>query len=520
MAECLNNNTNILLMGGQSLYPKYLSIILGLMLLLMSSVSAINTTHPFTLSKSNTLYVGGSGIGNYTKIQDAIDNASNGDTVYVYDDSSPYYEKPRIFTSINLIGEKSTTTKIDGGGIGDVITVYANNCSISEFTIQNGSFELLSAGIYLLSRNNNIHSNIINNVGCGVKNIHASNNVIYDNIIIGNGGYGVDIRQANTITVYNNIIIDNYDGGIGIILSNNNTILNNTIVNTTWGGISMWESHNNLIHHNKISHADWHGIFLTESHFNQFKNNSISQSIEPGISLFYSNNNLITANTVSENTHGCIVDSFCHNNTFYHNNFIDNTVNAQDDGMNTWDNGYPSCGNYWDDYSGIDNFSGENQNIPGSDGIGDTPFDLLYEYAIDRYPLMEPYAKTTLTFSSLSAGLFKSKITIKNIGDNTAFNVQWNISLDGGIIFLGRYSSGTLPKPLLSGEEMSITSGFVLGFGKILINISVWADNAPVISITNPGFLLLFFVIPYIVFPLSLFNWYPEQQPYDIGGFT
>ena len=44
-----------------------------------------------SLSSGNTLYVGGSGEGNYSKIQDAINGASDGDTVFVYDDSSPYY---------------------------------------------------------------------------------------------------------------------------------------------------------------------------------------------------------------------------------------------------------------------------------------------------------------------------------------------------------------------------------------------------------------------------------------------
>jgi hypothetical protein len=40
----------------------------------------------------NTLYVGGMGPGNYTSIQDAINDAENGDTVFVFDDSAPYYE--------------------------------------------------------------------------------------------------------------------------------------------------------------------------------------------------------------------------------------------------------------------------------------------------------------------------------------------------------------------------------------------------------------------------------------------
>ena len=61
-----------------------------------------------------TLYVGGSGPGNYTKIQEAIDDASDGDTVYVYDDSSPYYENLNVSKSIYLIGEDKNTTIIGG----------------------------------------------------------------------------------------------------------------------------------------------------------------------------------------------------------------------------------------------------------------------------------------------------------------------------------------------------------------------------------------------------------------------
>ncbi len=56
---------------------------------------------------------------------------------------------------------------------------------------------------------------------------------------------------------------------------------------------------------------------------------------------------------------------------------------------NIWDNGYPSGGNYWSDFNGSDNFSGLNQNLSGSDGIGDTL------HMKDRYPLMSPYIGLT-----------------------------------------------------------------------------------------------------------------------------
>jgi hypothetical protein len=58
--------------------------------------------------------------------------------------------------------------------------------------------------------------------------------------------------------------------------------------------------------------------------------------------------------------------------------------------MNTWDNGYPSGGNYWSDYNGTDSFSGPYQNLPGSDFIGDTPY-VINSNNTDHYPLMIPY---------------------------------------------------------------------------------------------------------------------------------
>jgi len=63
-------------------------------------------------------------------------------------------------------------------------------------------------------------------------------------------------------------------------------------------------------------------------------------------------------------------------------------VQAYDyNGTNIWDNGYPSGGNYWSDYSGEDKYSGLCQDQPGADGIGDTPYPIP-ETARDKYPYM------------------------------------------------------------------------------------------------------------------------------------
>ena len=90
-------------------------------------------------SKGSWFYVGGSGPGNYTRIQDAINDSMNGDTVFVYDDASPYYEHLVIEKTIALIGEDRQTTILDGQnlGIADVVTLDGNGILLQGFTIQN-----------------------------------------------------------------------------------------------------------------------------------------------------------------------------------------------------------------------------------------------------------------------------------------------------------------------------------------------------------------------------------------------
>jgi parallel beta-helix repeat protein len=87
------------------------------------------------------------------------------------------------------------------------------------------------------------------------------------------------------------------------------------------------------------------------------------------------------------------LENSSYNNKVYFNNFIDNIEDQAVDipGANSWDYGYPAGGNYWSDYAGVDNFSGVNQDDPGSDGIGDTPYEIPPAGAQDTYPLMQPW---------------------------------------------------------------------------------------------------------------------------------
>jgi parallel beta-helix repeat protein len=75
---------------------------------------------------------------------------------------------------------------------------------------------------------------------------------------------------------------------------------------------------------------------------------------------------------------------------FFHNNFLNNGQQATRGGVNIWDEGYPSGGNYWSDYTGNDTYSGINQNETGSDNIGDLPY-VIDANNRDNYPLMNPW---------------------------------------------------------------------------------------------------------------------------------
>ncbi|MCK5397754.1 MAG: hypothetical protein KAJ33_05855, partial [Thermoplasmata archaeon] len=101
----------------------------------------------------------------------------------------------------------------------------------------------------------------------------------------------------------------------------------------------------------------------------------------------YANNNSIFNNTISENEHGIRIDT-AYGNQIYHNLFLNNSNQSFCQQSNDWDLGYPNGGNFWSDYDGTDEYSGPDQDIPGSDGIGDIPYAITGGGYVDHYPMM------------------------------------------------------------------------------------------------------------------------------------
>ncbi len=133
----------------------------------------------------------------------------------------------------------------------------------------------------------------------------------------------------------------------------------------------------------------------------EFAGNNISFT-SYGFNLWRVKDAIIRGNTVWNCTNGIYLPESA-DNTIYHNNFINNTLQAYvtPNYNNTWDNGYPSGGNYWSDYTGTDLYSGPDQNIAGSDFRGNTPY-IINQNNTDHYPLTTPYETEPPTITILS----------------------------------------------------------------------------------------------------------------------
>jgi parallel beta-helix repeat protein len=217
-----------------------------------------------------------------------------------------------------------------------------------------------------------------------------------------NNGFGIYLWGSdNNILTTNNC--ENGGRGIQLLTSNNNTLANNICEDDNYFGIRLDDSDNNIIKNSTFSSDSENGVRLYSSDNNIIENNTISNDNQGGIWFEYDsvNNTIRNNNITSNNRYGIYILNSNDNNRIYHNNFENNANQVYDNGSNYWDNGYPYGGNYWSDYAGVDENHGENQNIAGSDGIGDTPYNIPGDNNRDRYPLMNPVLPTWVNTGNL-----------------------------------------------------------------------------------------------------------------------
>ncbi|MCJ7572497.1 MAG: right-handed parallel beta-helix repeat-containing protein [Candidatus Thermoplasmatota archaeon] len=334
----------------------------------------------------------GWGVDHFNKIQDGINAASDGDTVYVY--NGIFYEKNVLIKkSIKLIGENTEKTIIDANREYHVIFCYVSNISIQYFTIRNSHPE--GTGILLTNSNNcKITNNDIHSNYYGIKCVESDNNIISNNIISSNNiGIGIS-SQSSFNTFKDNEIKFNV---IGIdIQSSNNKINNNTFIENQ-NGLYISAQKNGLSY-NILKDNDV-GIFfdftgdLNSLSYNEFLGNAsygIKTSYPPAPTLY------ILHNTFSNN------NFFVYTNLYLYEN------------ENGWENNYWS--NWWgfdyDDYGELlINTLNQLYNIP--------VFSILINIITDiiGYP-SPPYLGPFYKIPGAPEGLSSQF--------NTYYNIDWN----------------------------------------------------------------------------------------------
>jgi len=285
------------------------------------------------------------------------------------------------------------------------------SCTLTSNTITNNDngLMLIQSGSCTLTQNT-LTANIYNFGVDGLSLTDFIQNIDTTNQVEGKIIRYLINKASTTIdpTTYPNT------GYLAIINSTNVNIKDFEITKNRQGLLLAYTKNSNVANL-KVSN-NYAGIYLWNTNTTTLTANIIIYNYN-GLALQYSNNNIIANNTITNNKDG-ISPYNSNNNLIHHNNFIDNENNAYTQySTNTWDNGYPSGGNYWSDYTGVDN---------NNDGIGDTPYT-IDENNQDRYPLMKPIAvrdialidmapSKTVIGQGYSASI---RITVKNQGSYT-----------------------------------------------------------------------------------------------------
>jgi nitrous oxidase accessory protein len=263
----------------------YIISALFLMLIFTSTVNArISDEIPqYTIKRNDMgdiLYVGGSGLHNYSIIQDAVDNASAGDIIFVYNKSSPYYENIIIKKNdLQLIGKNKYSTIIDGNNISSVIEIIGDRVTIRGFTIQHsGSIEYpeYNAGLHLLypSSHNNITDNIVIDNFNGICLQASKNNTISKNIVSNNvKGFHIFADAVFNIISKNNVEDNNYGFFFGFTVYND--IMENNIANSTGYGMYFYFACVNKIQKNNFVNNTRHVYFIERLRYASDRNNWI-----------------------------------------------------------------------------------------------------------------------------------------------------------------------------------------------------------------------------------------------------
>ncbi len=235
-------------------------------------------------------------------LQERIDRAAPGNTIRI---EAGVHAGPIIVSKpLTLIGEKGA--EIRGNGIGNVITISADDVTVSGLRVSGSGLRLSddNAAIFV-----------------------TGNRAKIDNCAIADSLHGIYLKKTSGAQILNNRIqgkttlvasSDPVEKGIGQSSENCDTTL---VSNRRGNGIHQWNCEGNLIRGNEISDTR-DGIYFSFTNNCRVENNLIHHA-RYGLHYMYSDGNVFENNTFTENSAGAAI-MFSKNLVIRGNRFINN----------------------------------------------------------------------------------------------------------------------------------------------------------------------------------------------------
>jgi len=268
-----------------------------------------------------------------------------------------FYTGIQFYTSSNNTISNNTITSCSYCGIS--LRYSCDNNTICGNRIANISgMHTVAIFIERSSGNKIVGNHVTENNYTGIELELCPFSTVSENQVTGNGGVAVSLSGSNSCASGNNITAN--AGGIGS--SSDCSIYGNHIAENLGAGIVV--GRNNNVSGNNVTGNRW-GMFLGGT------------------------GSVISGNYITANYEAGIYISQAPYNVIHHNSFKNNSIQVfvYDVSPNLWDDGYPSGGNYWSDYTGVD---------ANHDGIGDSDY-VIDENNIDHYPLMGMFSEFNAT---------------------------------------------------------------------------------------------------------------------------
>jgi nitrous oxidase accessory protein NosD len=354
----------------------------------------------------------------------------------------------------------------------------------------------------------NVTENKLNGAGAVLAN-DTTDSTFADNVL--SDGRGLNIRNSRNCTIVRNLVCNSSSENFGIsgLLIDGSVdmlVRNNQLTGNSNGGLVLRDVTNavvedNLVAENMAFEYQGAGMAVLSSRDVALTGNMILSN-EVEVYIDWSQQVLFSSNKVSGQSIVVMTQELTmRNNSFYvasvyqhdegraaitHNNFMTNTswyYNGVEPPLSSWNSSYPDGGNFWASYHQADSLSGPNQDLPGSDGIGDEPM-VLDGAAVDRYPLMQPIGfndsvpPTTAPYLAGSQGSgywFKSEVNVTLIASSlrSEINHTW-VRVDGSdwVEYSATFS--------ISDEGKRVLEYFsedTVGLAEEVNTLNVWIDR-------------------------------------------